>query len=147
MEIKKLLEEIKNRSKHTKSKIVVGELSDDVVAFLKERGVAIHTKEIYLNHKGLSHLARESKNKRGAGLSDEEILKIPKIISDEDYVYLETTNKKNNLLYFKQVSDSEKFIKIVINTKYVLKGEKITLILTAGYVYPSNLPKKKDRIK
>ena len=147
MDIWQLLQEIKNRSKHTRSKIIVGELSDDMIAYLKMRGVAVHTKAIYLNHKGLSHLATDSKRKRGAGLSDEDILRIPKVIAYADRVYLETTDKKKNLLYFKQVQGSEKLVKIVVDTEYVLKGEKITLVITAGYIYPSNLPYEKDRIK
>jgi len=70
MELKQLLAEIKERKKHTKSRVIVGVLDDDVMKFLKKRGVAVHTREIFLTHKGLSHLARDSKRKRGARLSD-----------------------------------------------------------------------------
>ena len=83
MELKQFLEEIKIKTKHTKNKIVVGELDEEIIRFLHDMKIPIHTKEIYLNHKGLSHLARESKRKRGAGLSEEDILRIPEILKSQ----------------------------------------------------------------
>jgi len=138
MEIKKLLEEIKNRSKHTKSKIVVGELSDDVAAFLKEKGVPVHTKEIFLTHKGLSHLARESKRKRGAGLSDEDILLIPEILKSGS-AYFDKAGRMN-IVYCQSTEKCDKYVKIVVDTKaYDKKLGDITLIKTAGYIAEANL--------
>ena len=67
-----MLNEIKAGKKLTRNRVVVGKLDEKVVEFLNKKGVPIHTKEIYLNHKGLSHLARESKKQRGAGLSEED---------------------------------------------------------------------------
>jgi len=72
-----MLNEIKARKKLTRNRVVVGRLDEKVVEFLDKKGVSIYTKEIYLTHKGLSHLAIESKKQRGAGLSEEDILKIP----------------------------------------------------------------------
>ena len=63
MELKLFLEEIKTKIKHTKNKIVVDLLDERVIQFLNEKDVPVHTKEIYLTHKGLAHLARESKKK------------------------------------------------------------------------------------
>ena len=74
MELEQLLQEIEAKKRHTKNKVVVSQLDESIVHFLEERGVVVYTREIYINHKGLSHLARESKRKRGAGLSEEDIL-------------------------------------------------------------------------
>lgn len=60
-----MLDEIKAKKKLTRNKVIVGELDEKVIEFLNIKGVPIHTKEIYINHKGLSHLARESKKQRG----------------------------------------------------------------------------------
>ena len=137
MDIRQLLQEIKDRSKHTRSKIIVGELSDDVISYLKMRGVPVHTKMIYLNHKGLSHLARDSKRKRGAGLSDEDILRIPEILKAPSAVFIEDIKDKLNLLYCD--NKTKRCIKIVIDTKFVYKGNGITLVKTAGYINKSDM--------
>jgi len=132
-----MLYEIKNNSKLSKNKIKVGELKEEIIEFLKQNDIPIHTKEIYINHKGLSHLARDSKKKRGAGLSEEDILKIPKILQNPSAIFLEKIKNKLNLLYCDNTS--EKCIKLVIDTKFTYKGEKITLIKTAGYIKSSDL--------
>jgi len=144
MDLKQFLEEIKNKSKHTKNKIVVGYLDEAVIKFLENKNIPVHTKEIYINHKGLSHLARESKIKRGAGLSEEDILKIPDILQNPSAVFLETTKAKMNLLYCED--KSQKCIKIVIDTKFVYKSKNLTLIKTAGYIKPSDLKNSMNKL-
>jgi len=137
MDLKTMLNEVKSSKKLSKNKIVVGTLDDSVIAFLKDRSVPVHTNDIYINSKGLSHLARDSKKKRGAGLSDNDILKIPGILKHPSSIYFETIKNKFNVLYCDV--KTHKCIKIVIDTKFVYKGEKITLLKTAGYVKEDNL--------
>ena len=140
MELKQFLEEIKTKTKHTKNKIVVGLLDERVIQFLNEKDVPVHTKEIYLTHKGLAHLARESKRRRGAGLSEEDILHIPQILKNPHTIYFDTSADKLNILYCKNSLSCEKIIKIVVDTKaYHKKFGKLTLIKTAGYVVEANL--------
>ena len=135
-----MLDEIKNQEKLTNNKIKVGLLKDEIIEFLKNNGIEVFTKEIYLTHKGLSHLSRESKKKRGAGLSEEDILKIPKILENPSSVFFDNAKNKLNLLYCEKVINCNKIIKIVIDTKsYDKKFGKITLIKTAGYIVESNL--------
>jgi hypothetical protein len=138
MDIKSMLDEIKARKRLTKNKIVVGNLDEKVVEFLDKKGVPIHTKEIYLTHKGLSHLARGSKRKRGAGLSEEDILKIPEILKNPSAIYFDKGKNRFNLLYCKP-KDKE-CIKIAIDTKgYASRGNKMTIIKTAGYIQKSDM--------
>ncbi|WOE70356.1 hypothetical protein RZR97_01995 [Hydrogenimonas thermophila] len=139
MDIKSMLDEIKAKKKLTRNKVIVGELDEKVIEFLNIKGVPIHTKEIYINHKGLSHLARESKKQRGAGLSEEDILRIPNILKNPSAVFFDNEKDKLNLLYCKHKSNCSKIIKLVIDTKYKRKKESITLIKTAGYIENSNL--------
>ena len=137
MDIKQMLHEIKNKQKLTKNKIQVGELNSEIIKFLEEKGIPVHTKEIYLNHKGLSHLARNTKKQRGAGLSEEDILMIPEIIKFPSAIFIEDVKDKLNLLYCD--NKTKKCIKIVVDTKFVYKGEKLTLIKTAGYINSSDM--------
>ena len=146
MDIRTMLDEVRSQKKLTKNKIVVGTLDEKVIAFLENRGVAIHTIEIYLTSKGLSHLARDSKKKRGAGLSDEDILKIPDILSNYDFVYFENIKGKLNLYYCEKKCDS--VLKIVVDTKALAnRKEKVTLIKTAGYVRINNIENDKNTIE
>ena len=138
-----MLQEVKSSKKLSKNKIAVGILDDIVVEFLEKRGVPIHTREIYLTSKGLSHLARESKKKRGAGLSDEDILAIPIVLSNYDFVYFENIKNKLNLFYCK--NKCEYVLKIVVDTKALAnRKEKVTLIKTAGYAKSYNIEKDKN---
>jgi len=137
MNLEQFLKEIKTKSKLTKNKIVVGKLNDEIVKFLKEKNIPIHSKEIYLTHKDLSHLSRDSKRKRGAGLSDEDILKIPDILKNPSAIFLEKSNLKMNLLYCDDTS--KKCIKIVIDTKHIEKKKEFTIIKTAGYINSSDM--------
>ena len=136
MTIKEMLRQLREKERLIKDRIVVGYLDDEIVKFLEERGVPIHTKEIYLTHKGLSHLARDTKRKRGAGLNDSDILSIPKVINRGNARFDEKGGK--NVLFFQK--SSEKYIKLVVDTSvHDKKLGKITLIKTAGYVVESNL--------
>ncbi len=144
MELRQFLEEIKTKTKHTKNKIVVGILDDRVIQFLRDKNAPVHTKEIYLNHKGLSHLARDSKRKRGAGLGKEDILKIPGILENPDVIAIEKKKNKIHLLYCLDNQECDNMIKIVIDTSFVYKGEKLTLVKTAGYVKKYNIFKNRD---
>ena len=140
MDVKQLLDEIKEKRKHTVNKIVVGKLDKKIVEFLNKKGVPICTKEIYLTHKGLSHLARESKKRRGAGLSEDDILMIPDILKSPSAVCFDNKKDKLNLLYCKNKKLCNKMIKIVVDTNaYDKKLKNITLIKTAGYIEISNL--------
>ena len=146
MDIKTMLNEVRTGKKLTKNKIVVGTLDNDIIEFLKDRGVVIHTTEIYLTSKGLSHLARDSKKKRGAGLSDDDILRIPKILSNYNFVYFENIKGKLNLFYCENKCDS--VLKIVVDTKAVAnRKEKVTLVKTAGYVESYNIENDKNNIE
>ena len=141
--IRKMLEEIKANEKLSINKIIVGVLKNEIIEFLKNQNITIHTREIYLTHKGLSHLARDSKRKRGAGLSEDDILRIPEIIKSPSAVFFDSKKNKLNLLYCDKSISCEKFVKIVIDTKsYDKKLGKITLIKTAGYIVEANLKDK-----
>jgi len=138
-----MLDEIKSQKKLTKNKIKVGELSSEIIQFLEDRNIPIHTKEIYLTHKGLSHLSRDSKRKRGAGLDDEDILKLPEILQCSSSVFFDTNKNKLNLLYCDESNSCKKLIKIVVDTKsYDKKLGKFTFIKTAGYIVETNLNNK-----
>jgi len=139
MNIKQMLSEIKTQKKLTKNKIKVGVLKDEIIEFLEKRDIEIYTKEIYLTHKGLSHLARESKKKRGAGLSEEDILKIPEILEMPSVIAVEKKKNKLHLLYCKDKEKCDTMIKIVVDTQHIEKGEILTIIKTAGYVKRYNI--------
>jgi len=133
-----MLNEIKTKQKVIKNKIVVGKLDNKIIEFLNKNNIPIHTKQIYLTTKGLSHLSRESKKSRGAGLNEEDILRIPEILEKISAVFFERTKQKFNILYCDD--KSKRCIKIVVDTKgYTNRKEKITLIKTAGYINSSDM--------
>jgi len=145
LNIKTMLKEVKSQNKLTKSKVIVGVLDDDIVKFLEKEKVPIHTQEIYLTSKGLSHLSRDSKKKRGAGFDDEDILNIPLMISSPKHVYFDKKKEKLNILYLTQKDD--KLLKLVVDTNaFDKKYKNITLIKTSGVIDIKNI-NDKDYIK
>ena len=136
MDIANLLKELETK-KLTKTKIIVGRLDVKIIEFLKARDIKIHTNEIYLTSKGLSHLIRNSKRKRGAGLIRDDVLKIPQILENPDAVFFDKHNNRFNLIYCKA---DKKVIKLVIDTKgFEKRKTPITLIKTAGYIQKSDM--------
>ena len=138
MGIKRLLQEVQSKTKLSKNKVIVGLLSDAIVDFVKSQGVEVYTQEVYINAKTLSHAVRRSKKERGAGLSEEDVLRIPEILDHPAAVYFDDTKKKLNLLYC-ATSKCQKVIKIVVDTKHERKKERYTLVKTAGYVEWANM--------
>ncbi len=136
MDIKSMLSQIREKRKLSRDYINVGCLDDAIIDFLEKRGVSVHSREIMLTHKGLSHLARQSKRKRGAGLCDNDIYEIPAILKEGE-VYFDEKGRMN-ILYCRE--SCEKYIKIVVDTAaYDKKLGDVTLIKTAGYIVESNL--------
>ena len=147
MTIKEMLRQLRKKERLTIDRVVVGYLDDEIVKFLEESEVAINTKEIYLTHKGLSHLARTSKKKRGAGLSDEDIADIPNILSKPYLLFFDSKKEKLNLIFCGQ-KECSKLIKIVVDTQGVTnRKEKITLIKTAGYIEKYNIKENKEYVQ
>ncbi len=147
MTIKEMLSQLRDKKRLTKDRVVVGYLDDEIVKFLEDMGVPIHTKEIYLTHKGLSHLARQSKRQRGAGLDDADIVKIPKILNKPYFLFFDAKKEKLNLIYCGE-KDCSKLLKIVVDTKGVTnRKEKITLVKTAGYIEMYNIKDNKEYVQ
>ena len=140
--IEQFFQEIENKNISIK-KVKVGELSKEIIQFLENRNIEVYTKEIYLTTKGLIHLSRDNKKKRGAGLTKEEIINIPNILKNPKIIIFDNEKSKLNLLYCKNRNICNEFIKIVIDTKsYEKKLGKLTLVKTAGIIQEYNLKDK-----
>lgn len=140
----RLLSGVKNK-KLTCNFAVLCELESEVVEFLQKYNIRPFTNEIYITHKGLSHLMRDSKRKRGAGIDEEALERLPQLVCNADAIILNTQSHKLNLLYVSQANT--KYIKIVINPNgYDKKLGKLTLLQTAGIVQRENLKDKKYKI-
>jgi len=124
---------------------VLCELECKVIAFLDTYNITPFTKEIYITHKGLSHLMRESKKKRGAGIGKDDLERLPQLVCRADVVLFNSQSSKLNLLYI--TNTHAKYIKIVINPNgYDKKLGKLTLLQTAGTVQRENLTDKKYKV-
>ncbi len=94
----------------------MGKLPKEIILFLEKKNICIHTQEIFLTFKGLSHLFIDSKRNRKAGLSDEDILEIPKILTNPNAIFFDNFDKiKNNLLYCSYSISYNKIVKIIVD--------------------------------
>ena len=124
---------------------MVGVINEQTVTILNEYNIEIATKEIYLTQKGLTHLYRPTKRKASKALLLEDIYTIPTILSEPSALFLDTQKNRLNLLYCFQ--DSKKCLKLIVDTKsYVHRGEKLTTIKTAGYIYPYDMKNSKYKL-
>ena len=123
----------------------VGVIEPQTIKVLEEQSIEIATKEIYLTQKGLTHLYRPTKRNRNKALSVEDIYTIPTILKHPSALFLDTQQNRLNLLYCFQ--NSKKCLKLVIDTNsYVHRGEKLTIVKTAGYIYPYDMKNSKYRL-
>ena len=124
---------------------IVGFINEQTATILKEYNIEIATKEIYLTQKGLTHLYRPTKRKASKALSLEDIYTIPNILSETSSLFLDTQENRLNLLYCFQ--DSQKCLKLIVDTKsYVHRGEKLSTVKTAGYIYPYDMKNSKYKL-
>jgi len=145
-DLRNMLTSVKNGGPVAKDSIIIGFLSAKVISFLTKKSMPVHTKAIYINAKGLSHLQRDTKKKRDAALSDSDILEMPKVLDEPDYLLFDNKKNKLNLLYCLE-KECGKLIKIVVDTKYIHKKlGKITLIKTAGIIKLYNLNVKEYEV-
>ena len=126
-------------------------ISPSICAALKKRNVEPISTAISISKGRAGHLRRTSKYRRSAGLSDEDIDRLPKILAKPEAVLLDTKGKGNSLLYvFTPIhgsTDRHKG-KIVVRVDYKIKtkspgkkSEKVVSnsVRTAGYVAAHNL--------
>ena len=124
---------------------ILCELDSTVIEFLRCYEISPFTKKIYITHKGLSHLMRDSKKRRGAGAIEDDLERLPLLLCNADAVIFDTQSSRLNLLYISH--SNEKYIKIVVNPKgYDKKMGKLTLVQTAGMVQKENLHDKRYRV-
>ena len=123
----------------------VGIVDSQTIEVLQEYDIEIATKEIYLTQKGLTHLCRPTKRNRNRALSLEDIYTIPTILKYPSALFLDTQQNRLNLLYCFQ--NSKKCLKLIVDTNsYVHRGEKLTIIKTAGYIYPYDMKNSKYKL-
>jgi len=130
---------IKNSKVHAYK---VGTVTTETLKILENHSIKIATEEIYLTQKGLTHLYRPTKRKANKALSLDDIYTIPIILAQPSALFLDTQQNRLNLLYC--IQDSQKCLKIIVDTNsYVHRGEKLTIVKTAGYIYAYDMKNSK----
>ncbi|NOZ90570.1 MAG: hypothetical protein GXO60_04700 [Epsilonproteobacteria bacterium] len=120
----------------------VGVIEPQIIKVLEEQNIEISTIEIYLTQKGLTHLYRPTKRSRNKALLLEDIYTIPTVLKYPSALFLDTQQNRLNLLYCFQ--NSKKCLKLIVDTKsYVHRGKKLTIVKTAGYIYPYDMKNSK----
>ena len=139
------------RSPETESTFPAGALAPSIISALTKRGVHVPDAAITVNKAGAGHLRRGSKRRRGAGLSDADIDRLPEILAEPEAVLLDTGGKGHSLLYVfvpAPGSTDRDRGKVVVRVGYTMKfkelgkkSEKVASnsVRTAGYVSFRNL--------
>ncbi|MRJ06937.1 MAG: hypothetical protein C6I01_05400 [Epsilonproteobacteria bacterium] len=138
-QISTMLQQVQGEKRVEPNKIVVGEFQNKVKEFLENQRISPSSSDIFLLSNRLSHLARESKKKRGAGLEKGDILRIPSILQNPSLIIFDTN--KSDLLYIGESNFKKgKIVKIVVAVdKHRKKQGRINFIKTAGYIEEANL--------
>jgi len=124
----------------TKNEIIVGELSSEVILFLKSKSIEVSSKYIYLSVRAYKHIIRDFKKKLGKAIPDEVIKEMYKSLHSPHKVIFDTQKKHCNLIYID--SSYELLFKIVVQPNYSSKLGSINTIVTAGIIYEETLKSK-----
>jgi len=137
-----LEEFISNIQRNTivKNEVIVGELSNQVVLFLKSKSIIISTPYIYLSVRAYKHIFRDFKKKLGKAVPYKVMNGIYKSLYSPHKIFFDTQKKHCNLIYID--SSNELLFKIVIQPNYSSKLGNINTIVTAGIVYEDTLKSK-----
>lgn len=99
-----------NARHHRGEQHKIGGIDEEVMAFLKGKGVEPKDKHIWIDDKTVLHARRDSKVSRGAALTEEEIKQIPMVLAKPEMVLWD--NQDPALLYVFSSKDSKN--KIVV---------------------------------
>ena len=124
----------------TKNEVIVGELSREVVVFLKSKSIEVSSRYIYLNVRAYRHIIRDFKKKLGKAIPDEAIKEMYKSLNSPHKVIFDAQKKHCNLIYID--SNYELLFKIVVQPNYSSKLGSINAIVTAGIIYEDTLKSK-----
>ena len=121
----------------SKNEVIIGELSNQVVLFLKSKSIVVSTQYIYLSVRAYKHILRDFKKKLGKSIPYEVMEGIYKNLHSPYKILFDTQKKHCNLIYVD--SNSELLFKIVVQPNYSSKLGNINAIVTAGIIYEDTL--------
>ncbi len=124
----------------TKNEIIVGELSSEVIFFLKSKSIEVSSKYIYLTVRAYKHILRDFKKKLGKAIPDERIKEIYKSLHSPHKIIFDNQKKHCNLIYID--SNYKLLFKIVVQPNYSSKFGSINTVITAGIIYEDTLKSK-----
>ena len=116
----------------TQNEITICTIDDDLIIALNNIGIQLYSKDIVLTVRRYKHIMRDIKKKRGSAISNEIIFNLHTYLKSPLYVYFDTNQKHNNLMYINEYN--KQLFKIVVNLN--------TNIITAGIIHRSNLKDK-----
>jgi hypothetical protein len=126
---------------------VVGNIDSELATLFKEHGLKLSGTDIEITGRNAAHLMRDSKAERGAAVSMDDLLDLPRVIASPKAVLFDTRNK--NVLYIFDTTDSDgRLGKFVVEAGYrgrfmqnngTRKTRKLNQIVTAGLVPRYNL--------
>jgi len=130
-DLEKFISDIENKN-IKQNEIVVSNVKENIVEFVKNKGLDFKTTDIKLNVRRYKHLLRDYKKNKNKTIEIDDVLNINKHLTNPYAVYFDNLDKHRNLLYiFKK---EENLFKIVV----ALNGE----IITAGRINENDLKNK-----
>jgi len=115
-------------------------LDDDVLEFLKQKGISVDDKQVYLSVGRYKHLLRDVKKQAGKAIPNEIGKELYKSINNPYNIYFDNKKEKLNLIYIDKKQGS--FFKIIIQPNYKTKKGYKNYILTAGIIKEKDLNDK-----
>lgn len=122
------------RAPHAKGSIATaGYLNADIVRALESRGIQPSTVLVTVSDARLRRMRRDLKQRLGAALADEDMLRLPEIISSPQAVLFDIRNPA--LLYVFGAGVDEHLGKLVVRVNFREKGEISNSIRSGGLVH------------
>ena len=129
--LEKFISDIENGS-IKKNEAIVGFVDNDVVYFLKEKGVLLKNRDIVLTVKSYNHSTRDFKKSINKSVDSAIIKKLDIYLKNPEYIYYDNLSKHKNLVYVG--TSNNQLFKIIIDLK--------TYIVTLGKINKDNLKDK-----
>jgi len=124
----------------SKNEIVIGFLTDEVIAFLASVSIGVQTKEIYLSVKAYKHIQRDFKKRLKKSVSKEVMLNLYRSFEMPYKIFFDSEKKHCNLIYVDR--ENELLFKVVVQPNYIAKKGVINTVITAGIIDESALKSK-----
>ena len=124
--------------------LIVGAISEDVVADLQQKGITLETTNVIIDDAVIVKYIHHVKNQKGATVAQDRYWLVEKTLRSPSHIY-EDTGQKYLVYVNTRIYGKGRALKIVVHPNYNNKDRKINYLKSIGVIYTEDMNGKQYR--